>query len=187
MAESTDDESDYEIEYEALSHGSDEEWGRSNDAVMTRIYDETADKINQDPVHEMSDIDGAKVETSSTIPASLPGNSVSETGIMDEPDTENNIVEDQGEKHEGEMSIEQRPRSKFEEQEELGSDLVNTTELDDGAHYDLDDLERLMYEIGNMRDNLRLMPDFQRREMAAKLAMKMAAMFGDGSDDEVDL
>jgi hypothetical protein len=26
------------------------------------------------------------------------------------------------------------------------------------------------------------MPDFQRREMAANLAMKMAAMFGGGSD-----
>jgi hypothetical protein len=40
-----------------------------------------------------------------------------------------------------------------------------------------------MSEIGNMRSNLRLVPDFQRREMAAKLAMKMATMFGD-SDDE---
>jgi alpha- and gamma-adaptin-binding protein p34 len=42
-----------------------------------------------------------------------------------------------------------------------------------------------MSEIGNMRSNLRLMPNFQRREMAAKLAMKMAAMFGD--DDEEGL
>ncbi|KAI8029028.1 hypothetical protein LOK49_LG01G02729 [Camellia lanceoleosa] len=35
-----------------------------------------------------------------------------------------------------------------------------------------------------IKDSLRLMPDFQRREMAANLAMKMASMFGDSSDDE---
>ncbi|XP_022933593.1 uncharacterized protein LOC111440972 [Cucurbita moschata] len=53
-----------------------------------------------------------------------------------------------------------------------------------GKHHDVEDLERLMCEIGNMRDSLRLMPDFQRREMAANLALKMAAMFGGSSDDE---
>uniref|UniRef100_A0A5B7AUZ8 Uncharacterized protein n=1 Tax=Davidia involucrata TaxID=16924 RepID=A0A5B7AUZ8_DAVIN len=57
-------------------------------------------------------------------------------------------------------------------------------QLDVGTHYDFEDLEQLMSEIGNMRDSLRLMPDFQRREMAAKLALKMAAMFGDSSGDE---
>ncbi|KAL7255524.1 hypothetical protein ACSBR1_009631 [Camellia fascicularis] len=36
------------------------------------------------------------------------------------------------------------------------------------------------------KDSLRLMPDFQRREMAANLAMKMASMFGDSSDDDED-
>ncbi|KAG6646295.1 uncharacterized protein LOC122315195 isoform X1 [Carya illinoinensis] len=60
------------------------------------------------------------------------------------------------------------------------------TEADEGTHFDFEDLEQLMSEIGNMRDSLRLMPDFQRREMAAKLAMKMASMFGDGSDDDDD-
>lgn len=35
-----------------------------------------------------------------------------------------------------------------------------------------------------MRDNLTLMPDFQRRNMAVKLALQMDAMFGGGSDDE---
>lgn len=53
-----------------------------------------------------------------------------------------------------------------------------------GKGLDLEDLEQLMSEIGNMRAGLRLMPDFQRREMAAKLALKMASMFGGGSDDE---
>ncbi|EPS72172.1 hypothetical protein M569_02586, partial [Genlisea aurea] len=50
--------------------------------------------------------------------------------------------------------------------------------------YDFEDLEMLMGEIGSMRNGLRLMPDFQRREMAAKLAMKMAAMFGSEDEEE---
>lgn len=55
--------------------------------------------------------------------------------------------------------------------------------LDDNECLDLENLEQLMSEIGNMRSGLRLMPDFQRREMAAKLAMKMASLFGGESDD----
>ena len=66
-------------------------------------------------------------------------------------------------------------------------DRASASELDDGTRYDFEDLEQLMSEIGNIRSNLRLMPDFQRKEMAAKLAMKMAAMFGGGSDDEEEI
>lgn len=50
--------------------------------------------------------------------------------------------------------------------------------------FEIEDLEQLMSEIGNTRDSLRLMLDFQRREMAATLAMKMAAMFGGISCDD---
>lgn len=67
--------------------------------------------------------------------------------------------------------------------EDRQSDLPEANHLFEDEHYGLDDLEKIMSEIGNMRSNLRLMPDFQRREMAAKLAMKMAAMFG-GDDEE---
>lgn len=65
-------------------------------------------------------------------------------------------------------------------------DADKKSELDEGNNgtYDFEDLETLMAEIGNVRDGLRLMPDFQRREMAATLAMKMAAMFGDSSGGE---
>jgi len=67
--------------------------------------------------------------------------------------------------------------------EDHQSDLPEANDLFEDEHYGLDDLEKIMSEIGNMRSNLRLMPDFQRREMAAKLAMKMAAMFG-GDEEE---
>ncbi|KAI4314670.1 hypothetical protein L6164_027558 [Bauhinia variegata] len=71
--------------------------------------------------------------------------------------------------------------------EKLVSNVVDSEEDtagDKSNHLDLEDLEQLMSEIGNMRASLRLMPDFQRREMAAKLALKMASIFGGGSDEE---
>ncbi|KAL9663379.1 hypothetical protein QQ045_018765 [Rhodiola kirilowii] len=61
---------------------------------------------------------------------------------------------------------------------------VEDEEPDMGSHFEFEDLEHLMSEIGGMRDSLRLMPDFQRREMAAKLALRMASMFGGESEDE---
>ncbi|KAJ7944031.1 GTP binding protein [Quillaja saponaria] len=64
------------------------------------------------------------------------------------------------------------------------ADSEDVGEPDEGKHADLEDLEQMMSEIGNMRTRLRLMPDFQSKEMAAKLAMKMAAMFWGSSDDE---
>ncbi|MED6201281.1 hypothetical protein PIB30_093343, partial [Stylosanthes scabra] len=43
---------------------------------------------------------------------------------------------------------------------------------DKGNFLDLEALDQMMSEIGNMHASLRLMLDFQRREIAAKLAMK---------------
>lgn len=59
-------------------------------------------------------------------------------------------------------------------------------EQEKGPHFELEELEQLMSEIGNMRENLRLMPDFQRREMAAALAMRMATMFGEENSEDED-
>lgn len=74
-------------------------------------------------------------------------------------------------------------------QSETGRAVASTDEKPLGAEeqdkvYELEDVEQLMSEIGNIRDNLRLMPDFQRREIAANLAMKMASMFGGDEDSE---
>lgn len=92
--------------------------------------------------------------------------------------------------------VEANPKKVVDDVVELGSSgtqgetVVTTTEEkplggteDNNKVYELEDVEQLMSEIGNIRDNLRLMPDFQRREIAANLAMKMASMFGGGGDD----
>jgi hypothetical protein len=50
-----------------------------------------------------------------------------------------------------------------------------------------EDLERLMFEMASMRENMQSMSDGQRKEMAAQLAIRMATMFnGDEDEDEDD-
>ncbi|MED6204067.1 hypothetical protein PIB30_005465 [Stylosanthes scabra] len=72
--------------------------------------------------------------------------------------------------------------SEGEGDKKVSHDIMHSE--DEDKCLELDDLEQLMSEIGNMRAGLRLMPDFQRRDMAAKLAMKMASLFGGESDEE---
>ncbi|CAK9857970.1 unnamed protein product [Sphagnum jensenii] len=46
----------------------------------------------------------------------------------------------------------------------------------------MDNMEQLIHEMANMRENMRILSDGQRREMAAHLAIRMATMFN--NDDE---
>ncbi|KAL3651170.1 hypothetical protein CASFOL_007573 [Castilleja foliolosa] len=101
--------------------------------------------------------------------------STSETGINFEREREVKSVGEENEKP-------STSASKLVDQEEEEVIVGH----DEDKAYEFEDLETLMAEIGNMRSGLRLMPDFQRREMAAKLAMKMATMFGDSSGGEED-
>lgn len=48
------------------------------------------------------------------------------------------------------------------------------------------DLEKMMHEMSSMRENMRNMPDGQRREMAAQLAMRMASVFLDEDEEDDD-
>ncbi|KAL1208255.1 hypothetical protein V5N11_034970 [Cardamine amara subsp. amara] len=77
--------------------------------------------------------------------------------------------------------------SRLEPQNETDRAIVTDgkpLDTEEDKCFEFEDVEQLMSEIGNIRDNLPLMPDFQRREIAANLAMKMASMFGGDSDDE---
>ncbi|KAM7529481.1 hypothetical protein LguiB_032891 [Lonicera macranthoides] len=139
--ELSEEESDYEIEYEVLSAGSAEPW------------DDTW--VTANGVISSSD----KVE-------SVGQNSDRPVGGDLHPSTSSSQLHEEI------------------QNDTIPKDLDEGSEPDEGTHYELEDLEKLMSEIGSMRDSLRLMPDFQRREMAGKLAMKMAAMFGDSSGDE---
>lgn len=191
----SDDESDYEIEYEVLSRGSDDPWeytGASfNELPSTSgqagFDNEQMTVSNTEGLqHDKGDGNGAQADLSN----SGTTNDASSSQCIDfsletskgEVDCGSETVEKPGQKHEGEK-VAEKSSSEVEAQE-AGRRTVENIVLDQDAHYGYEDLERLMSEIGNMRDNLRLMPDFQRRDMAAKLAMKMASMFADSSDED---
>ncbi|KAJ0098045.1 hypothetical protein Patl1_29314 [Pistacia atlantica] len=128
----SEEESDFEFDYEVLSAGSAEPWG---------------------------DTDEVWVSANGTSEVLNTGRSVTLNNSVTEQDQEN---------------VTNRDNAELQPSTSTGA-LVD--EIDN----------ELMSEIGNIRNNLRLMPDFQRREMAATLAMKMATMFGGSSDEEEGL
>ncbi|XP_023551792.1 uncharacterized protein LOC111809649 isoform X1 [Cucurbita pepo subsp. pepo] len=140
--ELSEEESDFEIDYEILSGGSAEMW----DDINFQGCSSNGEGSSIDAGALGNDVDIAEQDQASR-------------SICEPPKAEENHVAVEGE-------------------------LDQMTNPFIGKHLDLEDLERLMSEIGNVRDSLRLMPDFQRREMAAKLALKMATMFGASSEDD---
>ncbi|KAI0493534.1 hypothetical protein KFK09_023652 [Dendrobium nobile] len=182
----TDEDTDYEIEYEVLSGGADEPWDTTEDPGASSSMPKAGNKDsgsgdegnignNGDLIHSNEHIDRAAVRTeaySASGNLHNPHNTdfASEAATVKESDTVKVLSEDQ--KLEPSTSDVQ------------GQGFADAVELAEDLQFSYDDLERLMAEIGNMRGNLRLIPDFQRREMAAKLALKMAAMFGESSDED---
>ncbi|RCV35109.1 hypothetical protein SEVIR_7G225200v4 [Setaria viridis] len=165
--ESSDDESNYDFEYEVLSHGSDDQWEFVGETSTSRSF-ERSNEANgtQEHTHQV-----VNASADSSKPNALPSHAPTETA-------EENTVTQSNKAGDSDHV----DRTTADSADDHQGDAPEANNLFDDEHYGLDDLEKLMSEIGNMRSNLRLMPDFQRREMAAKLAMKMAAMFGD--DDE---
>ncbi|XVF18167.1 hypothetical protein REPUB_Repub10bG0189100 [Reevesia pubescens] len=158
--ESSDEEPDYQFEYEVLSVGSAEPWDDTVEEWVSASAANTGLDMGKSLDEENSDtqcIQGNITRCEKEELQTFPTVSASEDKIdRVEPDASE-------------------------------PDLASASELDDGTHYDFENLEQLMSEIGNIRSNLRLVPDFRRREMAAKLAMKMATMFGGGSDDDKEI
>ncbi|XP_039139058.1 uncharacterized protein LOC120276395 isoform X2 [Dioscorea cayenensis subsp. rotundata] len=201
--EMTDDESDYEIDYERLS-GSDEpvdDTGGPSNSIQEPSVSITEEKVidvgahirNTKEINEGKiDCLGDEVETSSVKEPGngshvLPGNTTIEKSVEEESFSQRTLERDADQEHIIETSAGQ-VKSEVENYEisqkaEINAANPSASDEDD-SHYGLDDLEKLMGEISNIRDNSRLMPDFQRREMAANLALKLATMFGDGSDED---
>lgn len=138
----SEEESDFEIDYEILSGGSAELWDDADYKGCSADGEGSSVDAGARPKY----IDIAEQDRASQ-------------NVCKQPEAEGNRVA-------------------------VDEEVDQVTDTYEKKNLDLEDLERLMSEIGNMRDSLRLMPDFQRREMAAKLALKMAAMFGGSSDDE---
>lgn len=155
--ESSEEESDYELEYEILSAGSAEPWNDADEGWVSASGSTVAPNAGGSTVACNTSVTEGDHENGESYDSKDPQVSTSETSLVDK----NNDVGSSVTKNHDEFT---------------------EPELDNQV--DFEDLEQLMSEIGNIRNNLRFMPDFQRREMAAKLAMKMASMFGGSSDGE---
>lgn len=153
LSELSEEESEYELEYEVLSAGSADPWENMDERW-----------VSASETHSHADAGGSTSQ----------GNLEVENNIMVKPKK----VVDEEPRPSG-TSVEplnETDRAVVTDEKPLG--------IDNNKCIEFEDVEQLMSEIGNIRDNLRLMPDFQRREVAANLAMKMASMFGGDSDDE---
>ncbi|GMN28382.1 hypothetical protein TIFTF001_002023 [Ficus carica] len=152
----SEEESDYELEYEILSAGSAEPW------------DDTDNRwVSASGTSSTSNAEGLVSQGNPNSNGNLE-NGNKRNGMEAQPSTSMAALHDESD--EGVVPyVEERNQG---------------TKLDGSSHFDFEELEQLMSEIGNVRESLRLMPDFQRREMAANLALKMAAMFGGDSEDE---
>lgn len=155
--ELSEEGSDYELEYEVLSAGSAEPWDDFDEEVWV-----SANGV--DGIPDAGESSAKNISVTEHNQTNVTGCDNAELELSTSRDALENEIDNKVVQHVEEPS--------------------KALELDMDSPFDFEDLEQLMSEIGSVRNNLRLMPDFQRREMAAKLAMKMAAMFGGSSDDE---
>jgi hypothetical protein len=191
---SEEDELDYLIEYELLSNASTEPWDGNDelwaftgsdapplDATVSAGEHETVmhTVTSTSEIHQESEVQN-EVEVTS-LPSSL--------GSLPEP-----RFEEIGEQivvvemSDGIAETEMTPLPQASSTEEALPPDVADGHVDPGVMVNwepgMEDMEQLMHEMANMRDNMRILSDGQRREMAAQLAMRMATMFKDDDEDE---
>eukprot|EP00252_Welwitschia_mirabilis_P002522 TRINITY_DN12488_c0_g1_i1.p1 TRINITY_DN12488_c0_g1~~TRINITY_DN12488_c0_g1_i1.p1 ORF type:complete len:420 (-),score=104.86 TRINITY_DN12488_c0_g1_i1:63-1322(-) len=156
----SEDESNYEIEYELLSNGSadfDDSWVSVDSSVRCSIAPEQRDNTE---FHENSNKPSNSEVKSHDVPIGsieVKG-STSQTGSVSEAENKSATTS-------------------------VASTMTNA-DVTSQKEVSMNDLEQLMHEMAYMRENLRLMPDSHRREIAGKLAMKMAYIFADEGDSD---
>ncbi len=187
---SEEDELDYLIEYELLSNASTEPWDGNDelwsftgsdapplDATVSAGEHQTVTSTSE--IHQESEVQN-EVEVTS-LPSSV--------GSLPEP-----RFEEIGEQivvvemSDGIAETEMTPLPQASSTEEALPPDVADAHVDPGVMVNwepgMEDMEQLMHEMASMRDNMRILSDGQRREMAAQLAMRMATMFKDDDEDE---
>lgn len=180
--EFSDDDSEYEIEYELLSNGSAEPWDGVEDPWVA-VNNGTQDIHVTDERENIQESQNVHVEQPSNIQVQKQNvctsflqrnGSVSQTPMLsvhdeDHAEATTSLVSSTIEQGE----LEERTECSLEDAENRGR-----------REHAFDDLEQLMHEMARMRENLRLIPDPLRKEMAGRLAMKMASIFSDDEEND---
>ncbi|KAH9316337.1 hypothetical protein KI387_024964, partial [Taxus chinensis] len=181
----SDDDSEYEIEYELLSNGSAEPWDGVEEPWMTVSHDTNDilvreegenDNEQQDLPEQVSNIELQEQNVATTLPPQ--GDSLaSQNPVL-------SAQEDKKPEETGSLTsiITAQNHSRTQGTEQGTEDA----EMREGKERSFEELEQMMLEMAHMRENLRLMPDSHRREMAARLALKMASAFADEEERNGD-
>lgn len=190
----SDDDSDYYMEYELLSNGSaeepwdgsgwEEQWSFSShieepaapESSVAHVSSSTADPQSAGEQHPqddnsvaapVSDPSAKSVADGAPVPQTSKSVEMPENGHEDRPvEVQSGSAEKEGPRLD---SPSPSPKPKGQRKEEW------------------EDMEQLMSEMASMRVNMRSMSDQHRRETAARLALRMASMFKEDEDGESDL
>ncbi|KAL3694309.1 hypothetical protein R1sor_007960 [Riccia sorocarpa] len=170
----SDDDSDYYVEYELLSNGSaepwdgsgwEEQWTQAPAAQDERVVETNGDAAASNGTAESHNGDSVSA-ASPAVGVEQSSNEPQHVQVDNEVVTERNGTVE----------------STSEGENESRRDNDASVGLNTHVESDYDAIEQLMNEMASMRENMRNVSDQRRREMAAQLAMRMAAMFND--DDE---
>lgn len=195
---SSDEDSEIQVEYELLSNGSAEPWDGDEgpwsfygDVSMGNIiadgvpeganttrganWEQTPQQLQQNDA-EPTQLVAPPVGTAGSDDSHLHINGSSSPAVNN-PDNDLSGVRN-GESESNSSIVDAMPEA---EDSDLTVQRPETTHFENGARQQgldsFNDLEQLMQEMAIMRENARLMPDSHRREMAARLAMRMATIF----------
>ncbi|XP_024545187.1 uncharacterized protein LOC9644396 [Selaginella moellendorffii] len=158
---SSDEESDFTIEYELLSSVSDDEAFAAESESHHR-----EDQATDSSVLEAASVTGQEATADASEEHAGGVSGASETTLAGD---------DGGAHGDGEEEVGHNN----------GHEASQVRSSGNGSEaYRMDEFEQLMQEMAGMRENLSMMPDAQRREIASQIAMRMASMFMDDDDDE---
>ena len=188
---SSEDEEDYLIEYELLSNASTEPWdgnedmwgSRSADAPPLNMVPSSGEYNSDDSIGsaavQTNVLDGSEHKVADTASSSSP---VSHVALIDHNIGDQIVVV----QHSDGMATSETSATSADVIEAIGISNMEVTEksVSKKNEHGTEELEKVMHEMAGMRENMRNMSDGQRREMAARLAVRMASMFLD--DDEED-
>jgi GTPase SAR1 family protein len=181
---SSEDGEDYLIEYELLSNASTEPWDgneemwtfRGSDAPPLNVVPSTGEYTDPETSGIIFNKEGDSEDYPTDVSPPSGMNSLAESTVIVQHS--DGVEEPEASTSSGVVS-----RTVLPEPLKATEKPKPTNDKEHGA----EDLERLMFEMASMRENMQSMSDGQRKEMAAQLAIRMATMFnGDEDEDEDD-
>lgn len=188
---SSDEEEDFLIEYEVLSNASTEPWDGNED--MWSFRGAEAPPLDVVPSHgeyktdttvesTEADVLGGHIDIKSAA-ASSSSTTFSPVASTAQDSGDQIVVVEHSEGAEHLKTSTTTSADVLETADFRGFEKIQKS-VSKNKDHGAEDLEKMMHEVASMRENMRNMPDIQRREMAAQLAMRMASMFLDDDEDD---